>query len=79
MDGKKELTGLGKRRAVLLHELLARGNPSPLCAALILTRNSRSCPYTAGPVTAQSSIDNRAMVLEELERVATARGPERTR
>lgn len=78
LDGKKGLTGLGKRRAVLLYELLARGNPSPLCAALILTRNSRSCPYAAGPVTAQSSIENRPMVLEELERVAAARRPERT-
>lgn len=73
-----ELTGLGKRRAVLLYELLARGNTSPLGAALFLTRNSRSCPYTASPVTAQSSIDNRPMVLEELERVATARRPEPT-
>jgi hypothetical protein len=76
-EEKRELTGLGKCRAVLLHKLLARGDPSSLCAALILTRNSRSRPDAAGPITAKRSVEDHPVVLEELEWVASARWPER--
>ena len=77
--GKEGLTGFGKCRAVLPYKLLARGDPSPLCAALFLARDSRSCPNTGSPVTAQSSVEDHAVVLEELERVAIAGRPERAR
>ena len=73
----ERLTGLGKRRAVLLHELFAGGDPGSLRATLLLTRNTRRGPHGARPVTAQSGVEDRGLVLEDLERIAGVRGPER--
>jgi len=75
-DERRVLTSLGKRRTILLHELLARGNPSSLCAALVLTRNSRRSPYGASPVAAQSRVEDHRVILEELVWIATSRRPE---
>ena len=72
-----KLTGLGKCRAILLHVLLARGDPSSLCTALFLTWDTRCRPYTACPITTQSGVEDHPVVLEELERTASAGGPER--
>ena len=72
-----KLTGLGKCRAILLHVLLTRGDPSLLCAALCLTRDTRRRPYRACPITAQSGVEDHPVVLEELERIASAGGQER--
>jgi len=71
------LTGLGKCRAVLPHKLFAGGDPGSLCAALFLTRNARRRPHRARPVTAQGGVNDRRLVLEDLERIASILGPER--
>jgi len=70
---------LGKRRAIIACVSLARGDPSSLCTALILSRDARRCPDRARPVTAQGGVEDDPMILEELERIAAARGPERAR
>lgn len=72
-----ELTSIGKCRAILLHVLLTRGDPSSLCATLFLTWGTRRRPCTACPIAAQSGVENHPVVLEELERIASAGRPER--
>jgi hypothetical protein len=72
-----KLTSIGKRRAILLYILLARGDPSSLCATLFLTRGTRRRPCIACPIAAQSGVENHPVVLEELERIASAGRPER--
>ena len=76
MEGR---TSLGKRRAIIPYISLARGNPSSLCAALFLSWHARRRPGRTCPVTAQGRVEDDPMILEELERIAAARGPERAR
>ena len=78
-DGGEKIkrTGFGKCSAVLLYVLGARGDPSLCCAALFLSGHSGRCPHATRPVTAEGGVKDRRMILEKLERVAGARGPER--
>jgi hypothetical protein len=69
-ERERRRTSFGECRAILLHELLARGDARSLRAALILARNTSCRPYGPGPIAAQGGVKDGTVALEELEWVA---------